>query len=728
MSRSIRRCLTIWCGGQKPGKDFGFWILDFRFWIGVLTDAGHRIENPKSKIENTTMSFIQIAYLSAAAAVAIPIVIHMVFRQKTHRADLGTLRFLRVVLQRNARRRRVMRWLLLALRMACIALLAVLFARPYWRAFQSAGQKETVAVLIDRSATMELADNGDRLIDRAVAETRELLRQATDNTRFEIAFFDHAVRPLSAASSPSPRSTDNGQRTDVAAAELATKLTAPPVCYGGTDFGAAMDWARDVLAKAPPGPRKLHIFTDLQRSGLAWSEVDALQENVVTTLHDLGRSAVNNIAITEARAERAWLRPNEQSSVHATVHNGGPFGTDELSVVLRLAAGERKLELRERVKIDPGASESVRFDLPPLAEGAWQGKVLVEVEDDLPLDNQRYIEILAAKPYQVLLVDGHAATSPWLAATYFLEASLRLSPPDEADPTTSFEPTQVSIDELPGKLDRFDSIVLADVGNLELRDAKRLALYVQGGGGLLVFGGENLTPERTANMKQAGLVPGEIKGVQTATDLPLRLQTWDVKHPIFSAFSDPQLGDLRRLAFSACTRITPAPDSQVLATFRDGTAALIERRQGKGTVVWFTSSCDREWSDWPRSRLYLPLVYQLLGYQTGLTAGGRVRTAVLEGKTELAGDAAPGILAGDGYSLVVNTSPRESETDRCSPEEFMNRFGLKIADADESPRPATAVQASLGTEMIESEIWYIVALAALAALVLESLVANRTAA
>ena len=52
------------------------------------------------------MSFIQTAFLGAAAAVAIPIVIHLVFRQKTRRAELGTLRFLRVVLERNARRRR----------------------------------------------------------------------------------------------------------------------------------------------------------------------------------------------------------------------------------------------------------------------------------------------------------------------------------------------------------------------------------------------------------------------------------------------------------------------------------------------------------------------------------------------------------------------------------------------------------------------------------------------
>ena len=58
-------------------------------------------------------------------------------------------------------------------------------------------------------------------------------------------------------------------------------------------------------------------------------------------------------------------------------------------VVLRLTSAGKKTELRERVKIEPGASESVRFDVPPIAAGLWQGVVEVETEDDLPLDNQR---------------------------------------------------------------------------------------------------------------------------------------------------------------------------------------------------------------------------------------------------------------------------------------------------------------------------------------------------
>ena len=83
------------------------------------------------------MSFLQIGFLGALAALAIPVIIHLVFRQRSKRVDLGTLRFLRVVLQQNARRRRVMRWLLLTLRLAFqwhVTILIVWLVMPVLRA------------------------------------------------------------------------------------------------------------------------------------------------------------------------------------------------------------------------------------------------------------------------------------------------------------------------------------------------------------------------------------------------------------------------------------------------------------------------------------------------------------------------------------------------------------------------------------------------------------------
>lgn len=671
------------------------------------------------------MSFVQIGFLGALAAIAIPIVVHLVFRQRAKRVELGTLRFLQIVLEHTARRRRVMRWLLLALRLSCVVFLALLFARPYLLAARQEGEKQTVAILIDCSATMELKHEGIRAVEHALSTAQELLRTAPDNTRFEVALFDHTVHPLF-----EPTRTDNREtrRRDLSGPELASRLKAPEACHGATDYGAAIEWVRDVLAKAPPGPRRLHVFTDFQRSGLAWSDVDTLPEDVVTQLHDLGRAAVNNVAVTEARAERAWLRPGEQTSLHVTIYNGGPFTVADLPIVLKLTNDNRKIELREQAKLEPSSFESMRFDLPSLADGLWQGSISVKTDDDLPRDNSRHMALLASRPYQVLLVDGRGTTSPVLASTYFLEAALRLAPPGELYSASPFEPRHVGASEVLPNLDKFDVVVLSDVGDLDRRQVQKIADFVQRGGGLLVFCGENVTAERSRSLETAALTVGKIAGVAHALDLPWRLRSWDSKHPIFSAFSDPQLGDLQRLSFSACTSIQPAKEAVVLASFGEGKPAAIERRLGKGSIVWFTSTCDRQWSDWTVSQLYLPLMYQLLGYQSGLTAGGKVRQQVLEGPAVLPDSSQPGIQIREGYTLVVNGSPRESETDRCSLEEFVNRFGLKMAAVSTMPEVASHQRASIGTELIDNEIWPWLATLLLATVLIEGLIANRTAA
>jgi hypothetical protein len=671
------------------------------------------------------MSFVQIGFLAALGGLVIPIIIHLVFRQRPKRVELGTLRFLRIVLEHNARRRRVMRWLLLALRLACVALLAFLFARPYLLEARQGGEKTTVVVLIDQSATMELKTDGSRAIERAVAATKELLAAAKDNSRFEIAFFDHAVHPLV---ENAPGETKENRRKDLSSSELSAKLKAPIACYGATDYGGVMEWARDIVAKAPPGPRRLHVFTDFQRSGLAWSEVDALPESVATELHDLGKAAVNNIAITEARPERSWLRPEEQTSIHVTIYNGGPFAANDLSIVLKLTSQTRKIELREQAKLESGALASVRFDLPPLAEGEWKGTVTAESEDDLPLDNSRPVALLASRPYQVLLVDGKESDSAVTASTYFLEAALRLAPPGEFYSASPFEAQRIGPAESLPSLEKFDAVVLSNVGDLAKREAHKIKDLVERGGGLLVFCGENVTVERIKELEAAGLVPGKLEKISRVTDLPWRLRSWDSKHPIFSAFSDPQLGDLQRLSFSAHADIVPAKETVVLASFGDERPAVIEKKIGKGTVVWVTTSCDRDWSDWTRSRLYLPLMYQFLGYQTGLSAGGKVRQEILEGNVSEKTPAEPGVHVLDGYTLVVGESPRESETERCTSEEFAARFGLKLADASavvEAPQPEKVVA---GTEMMDSEIWPWLASLLLVAIVIEGLVANRTSA
>ena len=185
------------------------------------------------------------------------------------------------------------------------------------------------------------------------------------------------------------------------------------------------------------------------------------------------------------------------------------------------------------------------------------------------------------------------------------------------------------------------AVVLANVESLAASDASRLGEFVEHGGGLLVFTGDHVLPEGTRSLEAAGLAVGTVLGPAMAADLPWRLERWQADHPIFKPFADPEHGDLRRPTFTAITRIKPHPEARVLARFRGDEPALIEQTRGRGKILWFTSACDRAWGDWPRGRMYLPMIHQMIEYVSGLSAraaGIRQETAGRRAETGRRGD------------------------------------------------------------------------------------------
>lgn len=655
------------------------------------------------------MGFVQSTFLIALAAVAVPLVIHLIFRRQTRQVNLGTIRFITELLRENARRRRIKKWLLLASRMAAMALLAFAFARPYLLARQTQSSQKLVVVVADRSASMSLRTSAVPLVNQALARARELQRSLADNTRFELALFDHSVHPVAGDDEP-----------------LRAESLIPGSLSGATDYGAAMAWARDACIRHGSPPTELYVLTDLQRSGLDWTTTDPFPDAVTLRLEDFGKPLVNNVAITAAVPARTLIHPGDELVIDVTLFNFGPFPLEDVPVSLVLTSGSRTQRMRDTAALEPGKAALVSFTLPSLAEGEWKGLVSIEADDELQFDNHRHLFVLAAPPWRVLLVDGSAADVPQLASSFYLEAAVRLAPRGETYEDSPFTADLVRYQEegLPD-LDDYDLVVLADAGEIASGDAARLGQFVRAGGGMLVFTGEQTTAQSTAALAAQGLTPGIITEVQRARDLPYRWQTWFDAHPLFEPFRDPQYGDLRRLAFNAYTQVVPDPQASVLARYRDDAPALLERTVGEGRVLWFTSAADLSWGNWPRSRLYVPLVHQMLADLAGLTDGGPVRSLILDANLKQDATPDPGVLQNNGRWHVVNVSPRESETDRCTPEEFAHRFGLTLPDAA-VPGNAPVTAAAMNVNLRDDEVWHWLVLALLVVLCGEAFLGNRT--
>jgi hypothetical protein len=141
--------------------------------------------------------------------------------------------------------------------------------------------------------------------------------------------------------------------------------------------------------------------------------------------------------------------------------------------------------------------------------------------------------------------------------------------------------------------------------------------------------------------------------------------------------------------------------------------------------------------------LFLPIVHQLVGYQVGLTAGGRVRSRLVNHEEELeqvdaekpvkatkviaaAVVETPAIIQHERFAEVVNTSPRESETEPSTRKDFEDRFGFEFVESDGSAANSDVIKEDV--EFRPDELWHWIACVVLGVVLLEGFVGNRTTA
>lgn len=645
------------------------------------------------------LGVVHLGFLAAAAAVAVPLAIHLLFRQRPRRVDLGTLQFLRVAVRERAGSRRLRHWILLLLRTAGVLLIAVLFARPYWSARGALSDDREIVLLIDRSASMGADGPGASPFDRATREAGERLASLPSQTSVRLAYFD-----ADAVLATEGGKTDPAMRPGL----------------GRTDYTKALNWARDIVVGSRRRAREVVLWTDLQRNGLGTPSTEPFPPGVAVQVVDVGRTLTRNLAVEELQAEQTDLRKGKPVAVAARLFNAGLFPAQGVRVRLVI---EGLPAIEQTVSIDQRARRLVRFEVPIREPGLYRGHVEVAAGDDLPFDDRRWLAFEARRPDRFLLVDGEPGHSVFGNETYFLEMGLRLAlPGDEPSAsTTPYVPERFAWKErgaLPD-VSPYRVVALCNVPALSAADVAVLERFVSSGGCLLIFTGDHVEARAGDALQTAKFVPGVCKGA--ATDGPNRFAEWKKDHPIFLPFADPLHGDLRSLRFRKIARIEPAPDAVVLATARDGLPLVMEKPFGAGKSLLFAFPADNAWGEWAIHRLFLPLVHQLAGYATNRLPE---LSAVKPAQTGQAGNDVPGVVVDRGHALVRNVDATESQLDRTTVAQIRERYRLP-EPGDQPRRTELAAVHAAGSERPD-EFWRPIAWALLVVMVVEVFLANKT--
>jgi hypothetical protein len=646
------------------------------------------------------LNLIHAGFLAAGLAVAIPILIHLLFRQKTRKVAIGSLRFVHQLVREHRRKRRVRQWILLALRMFALALLAVLFARPYWNDARRAGLEQEVVLLVDRSASMQAREaGGASAFDRALERARGELGRLDENTAVHVALFD---------------------ATGVNEIPVQMLSGAAPT-LAATDYAAALGWAGDLLAGSQRRVRQILLYTDLQRNALPSGPVPALLEGIDLIVKDVGQNVIRNLAIESAEAVHTELGPDRPVLVRVILRNHSPGLVRGIPVECKLTGPAGQLSAKKSIDIAAQARAVVELPVEATADGVYRGEVAIESDDLLALDNRRYLAFEARHPERVLLVDGEEGRSVYENETYYLETALRLTTEETERSLRSFEPEHIIWEAGVGfpRLDGYRVIVLANVRRLSDNDAARLRSFLEAGGRLLIFAGEQSTRESLRPLAEARLLPGELAG--SAPGGRWRVDEWNAEHPALKCFHDPQQGDLRRVVFERIQPIGKLQEQDRPLLKSAGKIVAAERPVGRGLCLYFGSTADREWTDLPRSRMYVPLMRQLMAYLTDQISERRL---VAERLVSKPGESA-GVVQFEDRWIVTNIDPRESALDRAAVEEIEQAFGSGEPTTEDAEKAAAWAAILPGDRLRPEEIWTTVAWILLIVLSGEMLLASR---
>ena len=656
--------------------------------------------------------FLMPWILAGGFLAGIPILIHMLNRQKTEPIAWGAMQFLLESPLKMRRKRRIDNWLLMLVRMAVVGLVVLLLARPVARTHDlKTTAPMDVAVVIDHSLSMGMRGGGggaagETLFEQGVDEAERISKMLPSGGTMSVVLAEHSPRMITAA--PVKMGLTERANDGTPKGQWAADLQALRKLRPGTqkaNIAPAVAAARDLVTHGNNGRKWILIISDQQRTNwdpgnegawkLAEGNVDMSDPRAAgTAIWDMplvaGSAAsgggLPNVSVRSLMVLPKFVGVHRPTQILATVANSG--GTDISSIPLRLYLDGRPVAEQQVGHLSPGESNTVRFDYYFPQAGSHWIKVESTLADALDADNATYGAVNVWPKLRVLVVDGALTPAAGYPAAAFLEAAMQ--PVDPAvDPVALIEPRTISVSEFSKeRLEDYPVVVLNDVPRMSAGMVDQLAARAQAGNGVWVILGPRTEPGFIKDvLAKSQLAPGTTTGVAHAPAAgaavaPVGMDIREPQNPAVALLTDSgEHSALADVAVRSWWNFSPLSTEMrtVVSTTTPGGGdpLILEMSLGKlgGRVVIWTLPSNRQWSNLPLVSGFLPLVNETLFHLASGQESGEPRQVDSGSPLVWTGPAAHAI---DSASLITPEGDRRSLT----PELRGDHYYVQAGDTD----------------------------------------------
>jgi len=637
------------------------------------------------------MTFIHPLLLGGLLLVGIPVLIHLVMRQKPKRLMFPAVRFLLQRQHSNRRRLQLRHIILLTLRMLLIAAICLALARPRVlseRLNIGADQPVAAVMIFDTSFSMGYVAGGKTRLEAAIEQGLNVLKTFPDGSRIAV---------LDTSEQGGEWLAPIGSAKELAREKIAG-LDLKPVGFPVT---SQLSTALEMLSRQHLNagseeavPRFIYVFSD--RTEACWDvgSVESLKRirdqipspGVQAAFIDVGVDSPADLAIADLRLERQAISPHEHMVLEATIAaTGEAFDTHVECLVDGDPIDQRP------IRLGPGQSEVMRFERGKWTPGYHQVVVKLGTSDAaLPFNDIRYATFSVSGSRKVLVVTDRRSEDKYKDPQDPIFAiALRSGRAFDCDVKLTPEAARLS----PKELGAYRAVCLVNVASPSEELWESLKQYVDQGGGLAIIPGPD--PDRSAyeNDKALALMParwGKLVSLPRGSSLK-----WNwaeaKKHPLLAPFQEWraknnvdffQLGlEPRVFRYWKVEPRKGAADDVISYDSKEDIPALLEsrfdRKQIRGRVLLFTTALDlaemhpedhsKQWNDYLETSFFPVMPQRAVGYLAGDTEDANVNF--------LCGQSVPVVLAANvrfpsytiigpglkGQEAIVNRAEKQVE-------------------------------------------------------------------
>ena len=622
------------------------------------------------------MTFLNSAILAGVVAIAIPVILHFLLRQKPRRLTFPALRLIEQRRRQNVRRMRLRHFWLMLLRMLVVGGLVFALARPSlppanyslngfelttlllvitgaiacyflllrrWkpalqpfqfeerrsslRGWMTGGTLAALALVVGcpyeqriageikdptPAKPLDLPVSGVMVFDASLSMGYQQEGETRLDVARKIALRHLEELPLGSRIAVADNATDHPVNFQSSLHAAQSRLTALEV---QSVIDSLEERLRDAL-RAQEDDRKrialelgdangsrdryvrrIYLFTDLAASG--WkSGANRLQAELekATGINlyviDVGEEVPQNGAVTEVILSRERIAAGGDLIVSAVVNaNGLPPGDQTLELLLTGAGGSTAKHGQVTVKVDPGTP--VRCEFPVLTGVAGplvHGEVRIAGADPLEFDNVRYFSASVTAAPKVLVISTDKADAN--------ELMVALAPFDEQNAARNrFLPVFLNANRIrEADLSQYAAVCLVNVRRLADEEWYQLGKFVENGGGLAVFLGDEQIESPNYNRAQAqSFLPATLFAHVPQNDF--RFVVDDRQHAVFWKFRQYEsYGSWAIMEndvwVSRFWQVEPAEGASVIASYTnpERSPAILDRVHGRGRTLMATTA------------------------------------------------------------------------------------------------------------------------------------------